>query len=95
MEKLLIFDPTAERKVEQFTFAPRPNSLTGLNIGLIDNTKFNSDNLLIKIAENLVRKYGCSGYTIRTKHNPSVPAHKEIVDALMGDCDVVIAGIGD
>ena len=32
---------------------------------------------------------------MRSKHNSSVPAHQEILDAFGADCDVVIAGVGD
>ena len=32
---------------------------------------------------------------IRSKHGSGVPAHKEIIDEYITNCDVVIAGVGD
>ena len=50
MGSFQVFDPTAEVKKEDIVFAPRPESLRNLRIGLVDNTKYNSDKLLLKIA---------------------------------------------
>ena len=95
MEKLKIFDPTTPAKVEKIDFAPRPKSLNNLRLGLVDNAKFNSDKLLIKIAMILENDYGAKSHIIRRKHNASVPAHDEIINEFASHCDVVIAGIGD
>jgi hypothetical protein len=95
MEKLPIFDPTTQVKVQGISFAPRPKSLRGVRIGLVENTKFNSDKLLLKIAAILEKEHEAKSHIIRSKHNPSVPAHQEIIDELVANCDVVISGIGD
>ena len=58
MEKLEIFDPTIPPKIEKIEFVPRPESLNNVHIGLVDNSKFNSDKLLIKIAIILENDYG-------------------------------------
>jgi hypothetical protein len=52
-----IFDPTPEPKKDRphRLPAPRPISLAGLRIGLVDNSKFNSDQLLLRIAGLLER----------------------------------------
>ena len=62
---------------------------------LVDNTKFNSDRLLLKIAAILERDYGAKGHIIRRKHNAGVPAHDEIINEFIEKCDVVVAGVGD
>lgn len=95
MEKLPIFDPTVEAKVEPISFARRPESLRAARIGLVENTKHNSDKLLLKIAAILEREYGAKSHIIRSKHNASVPAHQDIIDELVANCDVLVAGIGD
>lgn len=95
MEKLKIFDPTTPAKVEKIDFVPRPKSLRNLRIGLVDNAKFNSDKLLIKIAIILENDYGAKSHIIRRKHHAGVPAHDEIINELATNCDVVISGIGD
>ena len=50
MDKFQVFDPTTTPKEQAITFVPRPVSLRNLRIGLVENTKFNSDKLLLKIA---------------------------------------------
>ena len=76
-------------------FAPRPKDLKGLKVGLVENTKFNSDKLLQKIGEILKTEYGAAEARMWRKHNSGVPAHKEILDDAKQTVDVVVAGIGD
>lgn len=95
MDKLKVFDPTTGAKEEAFPFVPRPESLSNLRIGLVENTKFNSDKLLLKIAAILEQDYGAKSHVILSKKNAGVPAHDEIINELVADCNVVIAGIGD
>jgi len=95
MEKLQMFDPTVQVKVQAISFAPRPESLRGVRIGLVENTKFNSDKLLLKIAAILENEHGAESHMIRSKRNASVPVHQEIIDEFVANCDVVISGIGD
>ena len=51
MAPIEILDPTVEPKKQPLTYVPRPDSLKGKRIGLVENTKFNSDRLLLKIGE--------------------------------------------
>jgi hypothetical protein len=90
-----ILDPTVETPSQPMRFAPRPESLAGRRIGLVENTKFNSDRLLQKIGDILVSEYGAAGTRMWRKHNASVPAHEEIIEELRATCDVMVAGIGD
>jgi hypothetical protein len=62
---------------------------------LIENTKFNSDRLLQKIGDIMVREYGAASTRMWRKKNASVPAHEEIIAEVRRTCDVVVAGIGD
>jgi hypothetical protein len=94
MEQLQVFDPTYQPKEQTIAFAPRPDSLRNRRIGLVDNTKFNSDKLLLKIAEILERDYGAKGHVLRSKRKVSIP-DEEIIKQFAADCDLVIAGIGD
>jgi hypothetical protein len=73
----------------------RPRSLEGKRVGLIENTKFNSDKLLLRIGEILKTEYGAAEARMFHKHNSSVPAHEEIIQEIRKTCDVMVAGIGD
>ena len=90
-----ILDPTVDAPAQRVAFAPRPGSLAGKRIGLVENTKYNSDRLLQKIGDILTSEYGAAGTRMWRKHNASVPAHGEIVEELRQACDVMVAGIGD
>mgnify|MGYP001568344010 FL=1 len=90
-----ILDPTVEPRQQPLTYVARPDSLKGKRVGLIENTKFNSDRLLQKIGGILVQEYGAAEARMWRKHNSSVPAHDEIIDEAKRGVDVVVAGIGD
>jgi hypothetical protein len=95
MNRLQIFDPTTEAKEQAIAFVPRPDSLRNVRIGLVENTKFNSDKLLLRIAGILEQEYGAQSHILRSKHNSSVPAHKEIINEFTANCDAIVAGVGD
>ncbi len=90
-----IFDPTTEVKSRTINFAPRPKSIAGLRVGLIDNTKHNSDQLLTRIAALLEKEHGAKAHIIRRKKNAGVGPHDEIIKEYKEACDVVVAGVGD
>ena len=90
-----ILDPTVEPRRQPLTYVPRPDSLRGKRIGLVENTKFNSDKLLRKIGDILKTEYGATETRMWRKHNAGVPAHQEILDETARSVDVVVAGIGD
>jgi hypothetical protein len=95
MSTIEVFDPTTEAKAQTIAFVPRPDSLRNLRIGLVENTKFNADTLLQRIAAILEADYGATSHVMRSKHNSGVPAHQEIIDEFVANCDVIIAGVGD
>ena len=90
-----IFDPTTEVNPRRIAYAARPGTLEGLTIGLIDNTKHNSDQLLLRIATILEKEHGAKTHIIRRKKSSGVAPHQEIIDEYKGACDVVVAGVGD
>jgi hypothetical protein len=90
-----ILDPTVEPRRQPLTYVPRPDSLKGKRIGLVENTKFNSDKLLHRIGDILKTEYGAAETKMWRKHNAGVPAHQEILDDATASVDVVVAGIGD
>ena len=90
-----IYDPTTEVAQRHMAFAPRPRSLEGLSIGLIDNTKHNSDQLLLRIAALLERDHGAKAHLIRRKKSAGSAPHAEIVEELKAKCGVIVAGVGD
>ncbi len=92
---LQIYDPTTEAAGRRIAFAPRPKSLSGLRIGLVDNTKHNSDQLLLRIAALLERDHGAKAHVIRKKHSAGAAPHAEIIEEFKANCDIIVAGVGD
>ena len=90
-----ILDPTTSAATQFIAYAPRPAALAGKRVALIENTKFNSDKLLQRIGDILRAEYGAGECTMYRKHNASVPAHQEIIEAIKTSSDVMVAGVGD
>ena len=90
-----IYDPTTEVAGRRIAYKQRPKSLAGLRIGLVDNTKHNSDQLLLRIAGLLERDHGAKAHIIRKKKSAGAAPHAEIVEEYKANCDVIVAGVGD
>jgi len=90
-----IYDPTTGATGRSIAFAPRPKSLAGLRVGLVDNTKHNSDQLLMRIAALLESRHGAKAHIMRRKKSAGAAPHAEIVEEFKAHCDVVVAGVGD
>ena len=90
-----LFDPTSKPVERAVKLAPRPASPKGLRLGLVDNTKFNSDTLLVKLAERLSRRHGARVTITRRKRSPSHEIDEAGIAALRAESDLVISGIGD
>jgi hypothetical protein len=90
-----IYDPTTEARGRRIEYAPRPKSLAGLRVGLVDNSKHNSDQLLKRIAGLLEHDHGVKAHIMRRKKSAGIPVSPEIIAEFRQNCDVVVAGIGD
>ena len=92
---LQIYDPTTEVKSRSINFVPRPKSLKGLRIGLVDNTKHNSDQLLMRIASILEKEHGAKSHVIRKKKSAGAAPSPEMIGDYKQNCDIIVAGVGD
>ena len=90
-----ILDPTTEVKGRTLSYVPRPKSLAGLRVGLVDNSKHNSDQLLLRIAAILESRHGARAHIMRRKRSAGAAPHAEIVEEFKANCDVIVAGVGD
>ena len=91
-----IFDPTSPPSARSVAaLAPRPRTLSGLRVGLVENTKFNSDTLLLKLAARLGTEHGMTVAHMARKRSPSHEVDEGAIEELARRCDVVISGIGD
>jgi hypothetical protein len=90
-----LFDPTSTPRERTVILAPRPRDLAGLRVGLVENTKFNSDAILRKLGEELVRRHGMTVSRMIRKRSPSHGVTDEAADALRKISDFVVSGVGD
>jgi hypothetical protein len=93
-ERLL--DPTGfdERTVDT-TLAPRPATIRGLTVGLLENTKPNAALLLSSIGRDLQREHGVRAAVMYTKSYFGTPTEQSLIQRILHSCDFAVAGIGD
>ena len=84
-----------KRSPRSFSYAPRPRSLNGLRLGLVENTKFNSDVLLLKIAQRLHERYGTTMVHLDRKKSSGHSVSDETLARFQHQADLVLAGVGD
>lgn len=91
-----LFDPTSTPvQRDALALPPRPASLRGVRLGLVDNTKINSDTLLGKLAERLARRHGAVVSVITRKRSPSHAVDEAAIEQLRRRADLAVSGIGD
>ncbi len=93
----IVFDPTvtAPTAAGMFRYAPRPHSLIGLRVGLVENTKFNSEVILRKVAERLALHYQVVLTHVERKKTPGHSVTPQAIAVFHEQADFVLAGIGD
>jgi hypothetical protein len=77
------------------TSAARPQTLAGLRIGLLENTKRNADRILDAVGSQLAARHADVALVSRTKSQFAMPLPVDLVEELIRDCDVVVIGVGD
>ncbi|GAA3661840.1 UGSC family (seleno)protein [Microbacterium marinilacus] len=94
MEALL--DPTGmDERSDESTLSPRPTSLRGLSVGLLDNTKVNATQLLEEISKLLKEQYGAGAARLYTKDYFGTPVKEELLEQIVADSDIVVTAVGD
>ena len=77
------------------TLADRPESLSGLRLGLLANIKRNAEPFLAEVGHLLVEQHGVAAVLARKKLDITNTAPEEILDDLRAGCDIVVVGVGD
>ena len=93
MASIVILDPTATFSNDEAVLAPRPQSLAGLRVGMLHNTKPGGEILLNAISELFARDYQPKSVTWWRKPLPTVPA--SFAHEMATQCDVVVAALAD
>ena len=94
--KVQLVDPTGvDPGGRSLTLAPRPVDLRGKRLGLLDNSKVNSDVILRAIAQFLTEEFEFADVFYTKKHSASLPPRPKVLEDLHRHADIVIAGVGD
>ena len=90
---LIVLDPTGERQVQRREGVPRPDSLAGKTIGLLDISKARGDVFLERLAELLVAR----GARVEPFRKPTFSrvAPIDLRQEIATRCDAVIEALAD
>lgn len=88
-----LLDPTGERESASRPRLPRPAKLDGLTVGVLDISKIRGDVFVERVASLLEGR----GISVKRYRKPTVArtAPKEIEQAIVEECDVVVEGLAD
>ncbi len=92
---LVTYNPTAGPAAEKAVMAQRVDTLQNGVLGVIDNGKHNSDRVLSQIVEGIKSRYQLKDVVTIRKDKSSYPIRDGMAQELAGECDFVVAGIGD
>lgn len=90
-----IYDPTEQsRPYEDTQLATRPQSLRGLRVGLLQNQKRNSAQILERLGKGLQRRHEVAECSMRPISTGTLFSNEFISD-VKSTCDVAVIGVGD
>lgn len=91
-----IFDPRGVVDLESRPLADRKNTLSGLRLGILDNSKWNANKLLRGAAAALSDQiaFASVNYYVKT-HGFSTDAPPEMISQIASENDIVLTAIGD
>jgi len=91
-DTMTVLIPTGVAQTGSIPTAPRPQSLNGLRVALLDNGKEFSDVVLDALATTLTRDYGVTDVKFWRKGFPAKGA--PFIDEMAAESDVAISGVG-
>ena len=95
MAAMEILDPVGSTAAASRTLAPRPATLAGTVIGVLDNSKPNARVLLEGVARALAQKVGARDVKIWGKPGASIGASTAVLDEIAAQCGAVLTASAD
>jgi hypothetical protein len=90
-----ILDPVGTTAAASRALAPRPASLRGAVIGVLDNSKPNARVLLEGVARALAARLGARDVRIWRKPGASIGATGPVLDEIAAHCGAVLTASAD
>ncbi|MFZ3237361.1 MAG: hypothetical protein WA417_04915 [Stellaceae bacterium] len=91
----IVFDPRGVVEAEPMALAPRVTKLSGLRLGVLDNTKWNANRLLRKTVARLGGEVPLAVVNYYLKESFSKDADPALIETIAADNDIVLTAIGD
>lgn len=91
----VLFDPRGIVDLAVTPLAPRKESLEGLRLGVLDNSKWNANKLLRGACSRLSDDVKFAMVNYYTKQSFSKDAAPELVEKIAQENDIVLTAIGD
>ena len=91
----IVFDPRGSVTAATFTPAPRLETLNGVRLGVLDNSKWNASKLLRRTVALLEADATPTTINHYTKDSFSRVAPAELLDRIAAENDAVVTAIGD
>jgi hypothetical protein len=96
MPELNVLSPVGTVQAVAATgLAQRTGDLAGLRLGLLDNGKPSSNELLHRAAHLLAEEFGTELKLYRRKRNTSLPDDPDEVELFAREIDIALVGTGD
>ena len=89
-----LLDPTITTAREHIAYVPRPQSFERLRVGVIENTRKNSEALLRALVAKLESTHGIRLEVMVHKHQRAPLSDSQLAE-IKGRTDFVLAGVGD
>ncbi len=89
-----VISPAGIPRIPDEALKPRPGTLKGMVLGVLENNKEFSDWVLDRVRDQLRTSFEITEVVQRRKHHLAQPASPEIFDDLNARCDAVLVGVG-
>lgn len=93
--KVVVYDPRGALRFENNPTSARKQSLKGLRLGILDNSKWNANKLLRGAVAALGEDLDFAAVNYYVKHSFSKDAAPELIAQIAAECDIVLTAIGD
>ncbi len=95
MDKPLVYAPDGPTGSDSPALASPAARLKGTRVAVLDNGKPNAARLMSMAAERFARRVGAQFVGVRQKGSAATPCEPELIEALIGDADLVLTGTAD
>ena len=91
----IVYDPRGTVTAQPRELAARLETLDGVRLGVLDNTKWNASKLLRHVVTGLEAGLTFAAVNLYAKESFSRPAEAGLLDRIAAENDAVITAIGD